>query len=85
MRIIHTADWHLCDRLGRIDRTTDLKTRKSASVSMGLSRKAVAPSEVARRRNSSSPKALMTTTGVSQPRSRTFCKSCSPVMTGMRM
>lgn len=27
MRIVHTADWHLCDRLGRIDRTTDLKTR----------------------------------------------------------
>lgn len=27
MRIIHTADWHLCDRLGRIDRTTDLKAR----------------------------------------------------------
>lgn len=27
MRIIHTADWHLCDRLGRIDRTPDLKAR----------------------------------------------------------
>jgi exonuclease SbcD len=27
MRIIHTADWHLCDRLGRIDRTKDLETR----------------------------------------------------------
>ncbi len=27
MRIIHTADWHLCDRLGRHDRTDDLKTR----------------------------------------------------------
>src|SRR5690349_12686842 len=27
MRIIHTADWHLCDRLGRIDRTEDLKKR----------------------------------------------------------
>lgn len=27
MRILHTADWHLCDRLGRIDRTNDLKTR----------------------------------------------------------
>jgi exonuclease SbcD len=27
MRIIHTADWHLCDRLGRIDRTADLKAR----------------------------------------------------------
>ncbi len=25
MRIIHTADWHLGDRLGRIDRTDDLK------------------------------------------------------------
>src|SRR6266478_5929909 len=27
MRIIHTADWHLCDRLGRIDRTVDLQKR----------------------------------------------------------
>ena len=27
MKIIHTADWHLCDRLGRIDRTADLKAR----------------------------------------------------------
>jgi len=27
MRILHTADWHLCDRLGRIDRTDDLKSR----------------------------------------------------------
>jgi exonuclease SbcD len=27
MLIIHTADWHLCDRLGRIDRTADLKAR----------------------------------------------------------
>jgi exonuclease SbcD len=25
MRILHTADWHLCDRLGRIDRTDDLR------------------------------------------------------------
>src|SRR5215831_418522 len=27
MRIIHTADWHLCDRLGRIDRSADLHKR----------------------------------------------------------
>lgn len=27
MRIIHTADWHLCDRLGRVDRTRDLEQR----------------------------------------------------------
>src|ERR1700729_1683634 len=27
MKIIHTADWHLCDRLGRIDRTKDLYAR----------------------------------------------------------
>jgi DNA repair protein SbcD/Mre11 len=27
VRIIHTADWHLCDRLGRIDRTRDLEQR----------------------------------------------------------
>lgn len=27
MRIIHTADWHLCNRLGRIDRTQDLRQR----------------------------------------------------------
>ncbi|MCS6863645.1 MAG: exonuclease subunit SbcD [Gemmataceae bacterium] len=26
MRILHTADWHLGDRLGRIDRTDDLRT-----------------------------------------------------------
>lgn len=25
MRILHTADWHLADRLGRIDRTEDLR------------------------------------------------------------
>jgi len=27
MRIVHTADWHLCNRLGRIDRTRDLQQR----------------------------------------------------------
>ncbi len=27
MNLIHTADWHLCDRLGRIDRTGDLQPR----------------------------------------------------------
>jgi exonuclease SbcD len=27
MKIIHTADWHLCDRLGRINRTDDLHAR----------------------------------------------------------
>ena len=27
MRILHTADWHLGDRLGRVDRTDDLRTR----------------------------------------------------------
>jgi DNA repair protein SbcD/Mre11 len=27
MRLIHTADWHLCDRLGRVDRTKDLRDR----------------------------------------------------------
>jgi exonuclease SbcD len=25
MRILHTADWHLCDRLGRQDCTDDLR------------------------------------------------------------
>src|SRR5438045_9770296 len=25
MRVLHTADWHLGDRLGRIDRTDDLR------------------------------------------------------------
>src|SRR6185437_8654153 len=25
MRILHTGDWHLADRLGRIDRTDDLR------------------------------------------------------------
>src|SRR5579872_6947726 len=25
MRVLHTADWHLADRLGRIDRTDDLR------------------------------------------------------------
>ena len=25
MRILHTADWHLGDRLGRVDRTDDLR------------------------------------------------------------
>lgn len=27
MRILHTADWHLADRLGRVDRTDDLRRR----------------------------------------------------------
>lgn len=27
MRIVHTADWHLCEKLGRIDRTADLERR----------------------------------------------------------
>lgn len=27
MRIVHTADWHLCDRLGKLDRTADLTAR----------------------------------------------------------
>jgi len=27
VRILHTADWHLCNRLGRIDRTEDLQAR----------------------------------------------------------
>lgn len=27
MKIIHTADWHLCDRLGRLNRTADLCAR----------------------------------------------------------
>jgi exonuclease SbcD len=27
MRILHTADWHLCDKLGRNDRTEDLNAR----------------------------------------------------------
>ena len=25
MKLLHTADWHLNDRLGRIDRTDDLR------------------------------------------------------------
>src|SRR5947209_14806411 len=25
MKLLHTADWHLADRLGRIDRTDDLR------------------------------------------------------------
>src|SRR4051812_15263016 len=25
MRLLHTADWHLNDRLGRVDRTADLR------------------------------------------------------------
>lgn len=27
MRIVHTADWHLCDQLGKLDRTADLTAR----------------------------------------------------------
>jgi exonuclease SbcD len=27
VKILHTADWHLCDRLGRINRTQDLQHR----------------------------------------------------------
>lgn len=30
MRIVHTADRHLCDRLGRLDRTDDLRRRVGA-------------------------------------------------------
>ena len=31
MRILHTADWHLGDRLGRIDRTDDLRRADARS------------------------------------------------------
>jgi DNA repair protein SbcD/Mre11 len=34
MRILHTADWHLCDKLGRIDRTADLRSRVEAVASL---------------------------------------------------
>jgi exonuclease SbcD len=27
VRIVHTADWHLCDRLGKLNRTDDLQAR----------------------------------------------------------
>jgi exonuclease SbcD len=27
MKILHTADWHLCNKLGRLDRTADLRAR----------------------------------------------------------
>lgn len=27
MRLLHTADWHLCDKLNRLDRTEDLRAR----------------------------------------------------------
>src|SRR6266851_2886245 len=27
MKILHTADWHLCEWLGRVDRTADLRSR----------------------------------------------------------
>jgi len=30
VRILHTADWHLCNRLGRIDRSRDLESRVEA-------------------------------------------------------
>jgi exonuclease SbcD len=38
--MIHTADWHLCDRLGRIDRTDDLHTRVERVAQLCLEREA---------------------------------------------
>ncbi len=40
MRIIHTADWHLCDKLGRNDRTPDLKSRVERVAELCLERRA---------------------------------------------
>jgi exonuclease SbcD len=40
MRIIHTADWHLCDRLGRIDRTKDLQARVESVARLCMDREA---------------------------------------------
>jgi exonuclease SbcD len=40
MRIIHTADWHLCDRLGRIDRTMDLQLRVEHVAKLCMEREA---------------------------------------------
>jgi exonuclease SbcD len=36
MKLIHTADWHLCDRLGRIDRTDDLQSRVNSVAQLCL-------------------------------------------------
>jgi exonuclease SbcD len=40
VRIIHTADWHLCDRLGRIDRTKDLQVRVKRVAQLCMEREA---------------------------------------------
>ena len=40
MRLIHTADWHLCDRLGRVDRTLDLRNRVEQVADLCESREA---------------------------------------------
>jgi len=40
VKIIHTADWHLCDRLGRIDRTRDLGTRVERVAHLCMERQA---------------------------------------------
>jgi len=40
VRIIHTADWHLCDRLGKIDRTRDLEARVEAVAALCLEHRA---------------------------------------------
>ena len=40
MRILHTADWHLGDRLGRIDRTDDLRRAVERVAGYCLSEKA---------------------------------------------
>jgi exonuclease SbcD len=40
MRLIHTADWHLCDKLGRIDRTDDLHKRVERVAELCLEREA---------------------------------------------
>jgi len=40
MRVIHTADWHLGDRLGRIDRTDDLRRAVEHVAELCLSEKA---------------------------------------------
>jgi exonuclease SbcD len=40
MKILHSADWHLCDRLGRIDRTKDLQARVERVAQLCIEREA---------------------------------------------
>ena len=78
MRILHTADWHLADHLGRIDRTTIYKGLSSEWPTIAVRRKwmsswspAICSSELA------GPDALREAITHFRRRSSSFCATAA--------